>query len=152
MAVELISKIKQKNNGDFKLVDLSDVDYDGNGKSAKDKFDETVNDLQTEINANRYVHPTTSGNKHIPSGGSSGQYLKWAADGVAKWENIPLVCEDFPTGEDFNLDESDFMLNSVLTEDFDNSDLILENSILKSIIDDLTNRISLLEDTIKKGE
>lgn len=32
-----------------------------------------------------YTHPTTSGNKHIPSGGSSGQVLKWSADGTAAW-------------------------------------------------------------------
>lgn len=32
-----------------------------------------------------YTHPTTSGNKHIPSGGSSGQVLKWSADGTATW-------------------------------------------------------------------
>ena len=36
-------------------------------------------------NANNYVHPTTSGNKHIPSGGSSGQILRWNADGTAVW-------------------------------------------------------------------
>lgn len=35
--------------------------------------------------ANKYTHPTTSGNKHIPSGGSSGQILKWSADGTAAW-------------------------------------------------------------------
>ena len=38
-----------------------------------------------EDNANNYVHPTTSGNKHIPSGGSSGQILRWSADGTAVW-------------------------------------------------------------------
>ena len=32
-----------------------------------------------------YTHPTTSGNKHIPSGGSSGQILRWSADGTATW-------------------------------------------------------------------
>ena len=32
-----------------------------------------------------YTHPTTSGNKHIPAGGSSGQVLKWSADGTATW-------------------------------------------------------------------
>ena len=36
-------------------------------------------------NANNYVHPTTSGNKHIPSGGSSGQILRWSTDGTAVW-------------------------------------------------------------------
>lgn len=33
----------------------------------------------------KFTHPTTSGNKHIPSGGSSGQILKWSADGTAIW-------------------------------------------------------------------
>lgn len=37
------------------------------------------------VNANNYVHPTTSGNKHIPAGGASGQILRWSADGTATW-------------------------------------------------------------------
>lgn len=32
MGIEIIGKLTQKNNGDFKLVDLEDVDYDGTGK------------------------------------------------------------------------------------------------------------------------
>ena len=32
-----------------------------------------------------YTHPTTAGNKHIPSGGSSGQILRWSSDGTAAW-------------------------------------------------------------------
>ena len=35
----------------------------------------------------KYTHPTTSGNKHIPSGGSEGQILRWASDGTAVWGN-----------------------------------------------------------------
>lgn len=35
--------------------------------------------------ANKYVHPVTSGNKHIPVGGSDGMILGWSADGTAKW-------------------------------------------------------------------
>jgi hypothetical protein len=38
---------------------------------------------------NKYTHPTTSGNKHIPSGGSSGQFLGWNSDGTAKWVANP---------------------------------------------------------------
>lgn len=34
-----------------------------------------------------YTHPTTAGNKHIPSGGSAGQILKWSASGTAIWGN-----------------------------------------------------------------
>ena len=32
-----------------------------------------------------YTHPTTEGNKHIPSGGSSGQVLVWSSSGTATW-------------------------------------------------------------------
>ena len=35
--------------------------------------------------ANVYTHPTTTGNKHIPAGGASGQILRWSADGTAVW-------------------------------------------------------------------
>lgn len=40
-------------------------------------------------NANNYVHPTTSGNKHIPSGGFPGDILGWSADGTAAWMDAP---------------------------------------------------------------
>lgn len=39
-------------------------------------------------NANNYVHPTTSGNKHIPSGGATGNILVYSADGTAVWSNV----------------------------------------------------------------
>ena len=39
--------------------------------------------------ANKYTHPTSSGNKHIPSGGSSGKVLRWSADGTAVWGDVP---------------------------------------------------------------
>lgn len=32
-----------------------------------------------------YTHPTTAGNKHIPSGGGVGQYLKYSSSGTAVW-------------------------------------------------------------------
>lgn len=38
-----------------------------------------------DYNANNYVHPTSAGNKHIPSGGSSGQILRWSSNGTAEW-------------------------------------------------------------------
>ena len=36
-------------------------------------------------NANNYAHPTTAGNIHIPTGGASGQFLKYSASGTAVW-------------------------------------------------------------------
>lgn len=38
-----------------------------------------------------YTHPTNSGYKHIPSGGSDGQILEWSSDGTAKWSDNILV-------------------------------------------------------------
>lgn len=32
-----------------------------------------------------YTHPTTTGNKHVPSGGATGNVLTWASDGTASW-------------------------------------------------------------------
>lgn len=58
----------------------------GKGLSTNDYTNEEKSKLSgIEANANNYVHPTTSGNKHIPSGGTSGQILGWAADGTAQW-------------------------------------------------------------------
>ena len=34
-----------------------------------------------------YVHPNSAGYKHIPSGGASGQILKWSSSGTAVWAN-----------------------------------------------------------------
>lgn len=45
MAVEIVSKLKQKNQGKFKLIDLADVDYDGNGSNAKEIIDESMIEL-----------------------------------------------------------------------------------------------------------
>lgn len=38
-----------------------------------------------EEGANNYAHPTSPGYKHIPSGGSPGQILRWLEDGTAEW-------------------------------------------------------------------
>ena len=35
--------------------------------------------------ANNYVHPTGAGDKHIPTAGASGQFLKYSASGTAVW-------------------------------------------------------------------
>ena len=35
--------------------------------------------------ANLYVHPSSAGDKHIPTGGASGQFLKYSSSGTAVW-------------------------------------------------------------------
>lgn len=72
--------------------DMLKSTYDKNSNGIVDNS-EKVNGHTVESNvpANAkftdtiYTHPITSGNKHIPSGGSSGQILKWEEDGTAKW-------------------------------------------------------------------
>lgn len=43
------------------------------------------------VETNVYTHPTDAGNKHIPAGGSSGDYLQWSAAGTATWGTIPTA-------------------------------------------------------------
>ena len=58
-----------------------------------------------EAGANKYVHPTSAGNKHIPSGGSSGQFLGWSSDGTAKWVSNPNTDTKLTTAT-INVDSS----------------------------------------------
>lgn len=55
------------------------------GKVSGGTLQEQIDQVKEDVKANNYTHPTTSGNKHIPSGGSSGQILRWSADGTAVW-------------------------------------------------------------------
>lgn len=57
---------------------------DGKGLSTNDY---TTAEKTKLAGLKNYTHPTTSGNKHIPAGGSANQILGWSADGTAKWVN-----------------------------------------------------------------
>lgn len=50
--------------------------------------------------ANNYTHPTTAGNKHIPTGGVSGQILRYSASGTAIWgaDNDTITTVNGKTG------------------------------------------------------
>ena len=54
MSIEIIDKLKQKNNGKFKLMDLDDVDY-GDGTSAKDKIDSLGASLAMDTDNKLYL-------------------------------------------------------------------------------------------------
>lgn len=61
----------------------------GKGLSTNDFTAALLNKLNGIADgANKYVHPTSAGNKHIPAGGASGQILKWSADGTAEWGTV----------------------------------------------------------------
>jgi hypothetical protein len=71
-------------------ADWNDADtkkHTHSNKGVVDRLTQAMLDKLAGIaeGANKYVHPTTAGNKHIPSGGASGQILRWGADGTAVW-------------------------------------------------------------------
>lgn len=70
-----------------KLNNLYKVTIDGTGHvSAATTVTKTdITNLGIPAQDTKYTHPTTSGYRHIPSGGSDGQVLKWSADGTAIW-------------------------------------------------------------------
>lgn len=75
-------KIKAKLNDKVDKVE-------GKGLSSNDFTTAEKNKLAgIAAGANNYSHPTSSGNKHIPSGGSAGQILRWSKDGEAQWALI----------------------------------------------------------------
>lgn len=49
--------------------------------------DVTNNKITITTKDTVYTHPITAGNKHIPSGGTTGQVLKWSSDGDAEWDD-----------------------------------------------------------------
>ena len=79
-------KIKDK-DGVVTEVDIGaeakNISEDADHRFTSDTEKEKLNGI--DKGANKYTHPTTSGNKHIPSGGSTGKILGWKADGEAQW-------------------------------------------------------------------
>lgn len=66
--------------------DVSHIQVDENTN-----LDDYLESLRQNIESSKYVHPTTAGNKHIPSGGKSGQVLAWSSNGTAKWSDINVA-------------------------------------------------------------
>ncbi len=74
-------------------------------------YQSTANDFTTTLknkldgvasSANNYVHPTTAGNKHIPTLGAAGQFLKYSASGTAVWAADNNTVYTHPTGAGYN--------------------------------------------------
>ena len=66
-------------NSDSNSIIKTSIVFDGSTSS------KALTQKGTWETFNNYSHPTTTGNKHIPAGGSSGQILRWSADGTAVW-------------------------------------------------------------------
>lgn len=74
----------------------SKVDKESGKGLSETNYTETEKQKLSGIadNANNYVHPTTSGNKHIPAGGASGQILTFSEDGTAQWADTSTKLEE----------------------------------------------------------
>ena len=77
-------------NGTTQTLNLSNVvtsvvTGSSNGTISVNGSNVAVKGLASGAYAAAYTHPTTAGNKHIPTGGASGQILIYSASGTAKW-------------------------------------------------------------------
>ena len=67
-----------------------------------------------------YTHPTSAGNKHIPSGGSSGEFLKYSSSGTAVWATpsyIPNSDTTYSAGDGLDLSGTTFSVEADLRGD-----------------------------------
>ena len=97
MAIELIDKIKQKNNGTFKLIDAIDVEM-ANGSDAES----IINDISKQINEHIENHPTggvATANVHVGEYPPTNEYLQvWidTSDDEEFMQDVPdLVLDEF---------------------------------------------------------
>lgn len=99
-------------------------------------------------NANNYVHPTTPGNKHIPSGGSTGQVLKWSADGTAVWgtDNNTTYTNATTSKAGLMSATDKTKLNSL--QNFDDSTIQENIGDLQSSVSTLENSVSTIEESL----
>lgn len=83
---------KQESDSKYATIETVNNKVDkisGKGLSTNDYTTEEKAKLEgIEENANNYTHPTTAGNKHIPSGGTTGQMLVNTEDGTAEWADV----------------------------------------------------------------
>ena len=105
-------------------------------------------------NANNYSHPTSSGNKHIPSGGSSGKILKWSADGTAAWGDVPSDAISITRAEYKKLLDNKTYDSSkyyYVTDDFDSATVINDSTVTTSTAYSSSKTNTLLASKVNKS-
>lgn len=83
-SVELISGIRQKNDGDFPLMEAHSVQVDETGK----RLDEALNELSNIANNDEKINAPKDSDGTV-SNGTSGQILQTNGDGTTQWVNKP---------------------------------------------------------------
>ena len=69
-------------NTDTQLSDAYVIGLFSGGTNVSIAADGTISSTDTDT---VYTHPTGAGNKHIPTGGAAGQFLKYSSSGTAVW-------------------------------------------------------------------
>ena len=85
-SVELISGIKQKNNGNFPLIEANAIQIDDDGK----RLDEALIELSNIKNNDEKINTPKDSDGSI-SNGTSGQILQTNGDGTTKWVDKPTT-------------------------------------------------------------
>lgn len=92
------------------------------------------NGTVTVPEAQIYTHPTTPGNKHIPAGGTPGQFLKNVDDGTSEWSDIPVNIEDPVAGYALEISDGDGNIilavtsdGELVTKNFNSEDILQES-------------------------
>jgi len=67
--------------------------FNGGGATSVTRGTNTIEITSTDT---VYTHPTSAGNKHIPSGGSADQFLKYSSSGTAVWAAAPADATKLP--------------------------------------------------------
>jgi hypothetical protein len=91
------------------MIAADKVKLDGISVNAKKVESSTTNgNIKIDsVETNVYTHPTTDGNKHLPSGGATGQWVKWSSAGTGAWTGITWTdIASKPTSTVANIDDA----------------------------------------------
>ena len=97
--------------------------------------------------ANNYVHPTSAGNKHIPSGGAAKQLLVYgSSSGTAKWAAMNTISDDLIDDMCQWVDGGEIVTD--IDEGATNTPKVLDNFGLARVWGKLDAKVSELQDLI----
>ena len=96
--VKVGTNLSINGSGVLSATDTNTVYSVQDGQLSQKNFTTTLKSkldgIAASANNFTYSHPTGAGNNHVPTGGASGQFLKYSASGVAVWANPTATYTD----------------------------------------------------------